>query len=230
MGWFRLPGGQGVAQRLALDPVSHGYAAAIHVGQYAGGEEHPDDLELEVADSGGSGCAPVGATARCSGVEPALLVAACGSAQADSRAATAAGLRARTARWRGVTPPRSGWSTVAPAETALDDAPFSTGSPRRRRRPGVAGVMQRRRAAAVDHVDGVPRRAGYGRRRTRGRPRPGPGRVAPVEHVVQLRDAEGHLPCAVRRRPPGSGTGRSPGPPRSGIRVSSMPEGPDNLT
>jgi hypothetical protein len=48
-------GSQRAAQGLALDPVGHGNAVAVHVGQgRAGGEEHPDDFELELAGSGGA--------------------------------------------------------------------------------------------------------------------------------------------------------------------------------
>ena len=227
-----MPGGQGVAQRLALDPVGHGYAVAIHVGHCcAGGEEHPDDLELEVACSGGSAragrCDRQVQRGRACLAGRGVRVGA-GGQQGGNGGRASGAYRAVEGRYPAAV---RLVNRCSGGDQQLDDAPLGARIPRRRQRPGVAGVMQRRRAAAVDRVDG----GAGGEQGTGGVvPEPGrsqmQGRVAPVERVVQLRDEEVlfHALCGRGRRDPGRVVRQDR--LEDGLHASSMHEGPDNLT
>jgi hypothetical protein len=150
-----LPGGQGVAQRPALDPVGHGYAVALHVGHCcAGSEEHPDDLELEVAGSGGSAragrCDRQVQRGRACLAGRGVRVGA-GGQQGGNGGRASGTYRAVEGRYPAAV---RLVNRCSGGDQQLDDAPLGTRIPRRRQRPGVAGVVQRRRAAAVDGVDG----------------------------------------------------------------------------
>jgi hypothetical protein len=115
---LELAYGQGLAQGLALDAVGGGGAVAVGVGQGgAGGLEEADDLELEVAGSGGSAC-PGGGDGQVQRGRALLLGGRAGAGTGGQQGGDGGRAAGADGTVQGVMPPRSGWSTSAPAETS----------------------------------------------------------------------------------------------------------------
>jgi hypothetical protein len=159
--------------------------------------------------------APVGATARCSAVEPAFLVAVHGPAPTDSSAATAARASRADRAVQGRYP-----AAVRPVNLRsvggqlLDDPPLAGRVPRGRRRPGIAGVVQAVAPRRLTLLTGAPaassaRAASYRSPAAARCKACRPGRACAAAPQRRCR-----LPYAVRPRPafwprlPRSRTGR----------------------